>query len=88
MAAIRQPQLYAELGLSESTVRRLKQAGLPFTPVGPLAKRYDLDECKALLRDMYQSGNRPEIPVDNRLEAMGERFLANARKVKRRVQPS
>lgn len=43
-------QLCAALTISESTVRRLELDGMPYTPVGIRAKRYDLDECKAWLR--------------------------------------
>ena len=39
-------QLCAELAVSESTVRRLEQRGMPYTPGGSRSHRYDLDECK------------------------------------------
>ncbi|MGK5004538.1 helix-turn-helix transcriptional regulator [Janthinobacterium sp. LB2P70] len=39
-------QICAALGVSESTIRRLEQVGLPYTPVGTRSKRYDLNECK------------------------------------------
>ena len=44
-------QLCAAMGISESTVRRLEREGLPCTPVGKRAKRYDLSECKKWLRE-------------------------------------
>ena len=54
MTDITRQQLCADLGISESTVRRLELLGLPFTPVGLRAKRYDLDECKRWLRENQQ----------------------------------
>ena len=57
MSELTRQQLCAALGISESTVRRLEQDGLPFTPVGVRSKRYDLAECKAWLRvNQCQSG--------------------------------
>ena len=44
MSELTRQQLCAALGISESTVRRLEQDGLPFTPVGVRSKRYDLAE--------------------------------------------
>lgn len=44
-------KLCSELGVSESTVRRLEILGLPYTPVGLRSKRYDLAECKQWLRE-------------------------------------
>lgn len=57
MPLITRQQLCAELTTSESTIRRLEGFGLPFIPVGVRAKRYDLDECKAWLKEnQCQSG--------------------------------
>jgi len=81
MGAITRQQLCAELGISESTVRRLEQAGLPFTPVGKRMKRYDLEECKMWLRDVYE-------PRQAELSEAGKRLMETARKSKRRVEPS
>jgi hypothetical protein len=39
-------QLCAALSVSESTIRRLEQSGLPYTPVGKRLKRYDLANAK------------------------------------------
>lgn len=50
MSHLTRQQLCAELGVSESTVRRWEQGGLPCTPIGTRNKRYDLAECKAWLR--------------------------------------
>jgi hypothetical protein len=51
MNALSRQQLCAALAISESTVRRLELLGLPFTPVGLRAKRYDLAEVKQWLRE-------------------------------------
>lgn len=56
MSELNKQQLCAALNISESTVRRLEQAGAPFTPVGVRSHRYDLDECKAWLRTQYTPG--------------------------------
>jgi hypothetical protein len=50
MSELNRQQICAALGVSESTIRRLEQIGLPYTPVGARLKRYDLDECKAWLK--------------------------------------
>ena len=50
-ANLNRQQICAELGISESTIRRLEILGLPYTPVGLRAKRYDLAECKKWLRE-------------------------------------
>ncbi len=42
-------ELCAALGVSESTIRRLELLGLPYTPVGQRAKRYNLAECRQLI---------------------------------------
>jgi len=88
MAAITRQQLCAELGISESTVRRLEQAGLPFIPIGKRTKRYDLEECKAWLRDVYQPVEHLQSRCQAELSEAGKRFVETARKVKWRVEPS
>lgn len=88
MVQITRQQLCAELGISESTVRRLEQAGMPFTPIGKRMKRYDLEECKAWLRDVYQPGGQPQGRGQAELSEAGKRFMETARKLKRRVEPS
>jgi hypothetical protein len=55
MARITRAQLCAELGVSESTVRRLEQAGLPFTIIGQRTKRYSLEECMDLIAEKLSS---------------------------------
>jgi len=88
MAAITRQQLCAELGISESTVRRLEQAGMPLTLIGKRTKRYDLEECKKWLRNVYQPGERLQSGRHAELIEAGKRFAESARTVKRRVEPS
>ena len=88
MGAITRQQLCAELGISESTVRRLEQAGLPFTPVGKRMKRYDLEECKMWLRDVYEPCKQQQGRRQAELSEAGKRLMETARKSKRRVEPS
>lgn len=89
MTALNRQQICAELGVSESTIRRLEQLGLPFTPVGVRSHRYDLEECKAWLREHFGGGSvvvarrRPEPQ-----SKVGKEFLEACRKVKLRSYPS
>ncbi len=57
MPDLTRQQLCAALGISESTVRRLELLGLPFTPAGLRAKRYDLGEQAAGHRRRDNSGH-------------------------------
>ncbi|OEZ60970.1 hypothetical protein DUGA6_26540 [Duganella sp. HH105] len=50
MSAMNKQQLCAALDISESTVRRREQLGMPYTPVGKRSHRYDLEECKSWLK--------------------------------------
>lgn len=88
MGQITRQQLCAELAISESTVRRLEQVGLPFTPIGKWTKRYDLEECKAWLRDVYCPSEPSEGRVDADMRKRAERFTASCRNIKLRVKPS
>jgi len=89
MGQITRQQLCAELGISESTVRRLEQAGLPFTPIGQRTKRYDLEECKVWLREVYRPGEQPQQVLQPvKLSKAAKEFMEMARKMKRRVEPS
>ena len=89
MPAITRQQLRAELAISESTVRRSEQAGLPFTPIGRRTKRYDLEECRAWLRDVYQPGEQQrQGGRQAELSKSGKQFTETARMMKRRVEPS
>lgn len=83
-------QICVALGVSESTIRRLEQAGLPFTPVGPRSKRYNFDECKAWLRETYRPGVEPSVSRTSaaKLSRIGREFSESCRKVRLRVMPS
>jgi phage terminase Nu1 subunit (DNA packaging protein) len=50
MGELNRQGICAALGVSESTIRRLEQQGLPYTPVGQRSHRYDLVECKEWLK--------------------------------------
>jgi len=83
-------QICAALGVSESTIRRLEQAGLPYTPVGVRSKRYDLDECKNWLKEHNQcpSGMIKTEESTSALRRAGTEFTESCRKVQLRVMPS
>lgn len=83
-------QLCAALGVSESTVRRLEQSGLPFTPVGKRSKRYDLAECKKWLKENQQcpSGTINKVGSTSASWSMAKEFTESCRKVQLRVTPS
>ena len=87
LSELTRQQLCAALGVSESTVRRLERAGLPFTPVGKRAKRYNLDECKAWLRAYTPSATIRELPTHDLLDKARE-FTESCRNVRLRVMPS
>lgn len=83
-------QLCVALGVSESTVRRMEQAGLPFTPIGKRHKRYDLAECRRWLRENHQCLSGPTKKEGVTLaswSAAGE-YIASCLKTRRRVMPS
>jgi phage terminase Nu1 subunit (DNA packaging protein) len=88
MVQITRQQLCADLGISESTVRRLEHAGLPFISVGKRTKRYDLAECKAWLRDVYRPGEATLRPKDAEMQKRADEFSESCQKVRLRVKPS
>lgn len=87
---INRQQICAALGVSESTIRRLEQAGLPYTPVGARSKRYDLNECKNWLKENNQcpSGTTKTEESTSALKLAGKEFTESCRKVQLRVMPS
>lgn len=89
MSDLTRQQLCAALAISESTVRRLEQDGLPFTPVGSRSKRYNLDECKSWLKaNQCQFGKTPK-GVNTSGSWSGEKeFTESFRSVRLRVMPS
>lgn len=88
MCELTRQQLCAALGISESTVYRLEQGGLPYTPIGIRGKRYNLAECKAWLREnQCQSGKKTASGTSGSWSA-GSGFTDACRKVHLRVMPS
>ena len=88
MVQITRQQLCAELGISESTVPRLEQVGLPFTPIGKRTKRYDLEECKVWLREVYRLGEQPHQGLQPvKLSKAAKEFMEMARKMKQDEKP-
>lgn len=90
MPMINRQQLCVELGTSESTIRRLELFGLPYTPVGIRAKRYDLDECKQWLREHQpcRSGQTSKAAATSASWPGAKEFTESCRRVQLRVLPS
>lgn len=89
MSELNRQQLCAELSISESTVRRLEKDGLPFTPVGLRAKRYDLAECKAWLKVNVRQPEKASRTVNTSASRLAvDAYTASFKKVKLRVMPS
>jgi len=87
MGELNRQQICAALSVSESTIRRLEQLGLPYTPVGKRSHRYDLEECKAWLKanPPGAAASAPRVPTS----WPGEKeFIESFRKAKLRVMPS
>lgn len=90
MGELNRQQICEALALSESTIRRLEKAGLPYTPVGPRSKRYDLDECKAWLKEHFWCPANTLVTAGNRvvLQRASNDFLASCKNIRLRVTPS
>ena len=89
MSDLTRQQLCAALAISESTVRRLEQDGLPFTPVGPNRHRYDLAECKRWLKaNQCHSGQTKKVAGTSDLWSAAKEFTDGSRKAHLRVIPS
>lgn len=92
MSDLTRQELCVQLRISESTVRRLEQDGMPCTPVGR-SKRYDLTECKQWLRTYKpskkcQSGQTPKGADTSGSWSKAAEFIESSQKVRRRVMPS
>ncbi len=87
MSELNRQQLCAELSVSESTIRRLEQQGLPYTPVGKRSHRYDLAECKAWLK-ANPPGEAAKTPRASVSWPGRNEFVESYRKMKLRVMPS
>lgn len=89
MSELNRQQICAALGVSESTVRRLEQDGLPFTPISARTKRYNLAECKAWLKaNQCQSGKIKTVAGTSALWSAAKGFTESYRKAQLRVMPS
>jgi phage terminase Nu1 subunit (DNA packaging protein) len=89
MSELNRQQICAALGVSESTIRRLEHTGLPFTPVGPRSKRYDLAECKRWLKEnqCHSGQTKPVVGISGSWSAAKE-YIASSRQARLRVTPS
>ncbi|MGZ8289364.1 MAG: hypothetical protein ACXW2U_10910 [Telluria sp.] len=88
MGELNKQQLCAALSISESTVRRLEQRGLPYTPVGVRSHRYNLAECKVWLR-ANEDALRPQQRAPRAALWKASKELEEQwKKVKLRVMPS
>lgn len=74
-------QLCAALDVSESTIRRLELLGLPYTPVGQRAKRYNLAECKQWLRENQCQSGRTRMAVSESASWSAASAFSDALKV-------
>lgn len=89
MSELNRQQICTALNVSESTIRRLEQDGLPYTPVGLRAKRYNLAECKAWLKaNQCQSGQIRRAALTLGSWSKESAFTESCRKVQLRVMPS
>jgi len=90
MTDITRQQLCAALQISESTVRRHERDGMPCTPVGKKAKRYDLAECKKWLRERTpcQPGSTKQAAATRASCTAASDFIESSMSVQRRVMPS
>lgn len=86
MGELNRQEICAPLGVSESTIRRLEQRGLPYTPVGKRSHRYDLAKCKEWLK-ANPPGDMPKAPHKTAWSGTKE-FMVASRKMKLRVMPS
>lgn len=92
MTDLTRQELCVQLKISESTVRRLEQDGLPCTPVGR-SKRYDLAECKLWLRNNQpskkcQSGSTNKGADTSGSWSRAAEYIESSKQVRRRVMPS
>lgn len=85
-----QTEIAAQLGISVRQLQRLTAAGLPFTPVGVKAKRFDAAECRAWLRANPQclSSNSPPAAGKSLPASTISEYTAIYRRAQLRVTPS
>lgn len=84
MGMLNKQQLCAELSISESTVRRLEQIGLPYTPIGMRSHRYDLEECKEWLQ-ANPPGKNPTVSQPAQRWSPDSEFLKSCERISKRM---
>lgn len=88
MTELTRQQLCASLGISESTVRHLELAGLPYTPVGKRSHRYNLDEVKEWLRSDQFQPKQIKATSTSVLWPQENEFTKACKNIRLRVMPS
>lgn len=90
MTIMTRQQLCAELQISESTLRRHEQDGMPVILVGKRTKRYDLQDVTTWLKKVRAcpSGSTKKAVDTSVLCSMESAFTEECRKVQLRVMPS
>lgn len=83
-------ELAVALDISTRQVQRLTAAGLPYTPTGAAGKSYDLQECKAWLRENAGclSTRQKTVATKSTSVFAGNAFTDACRKVQLRTTPS
>ena len=87
MGELNRQEICAALGVSESTIRRLEQQGLPYTPVGKRSQRYDMAECKTWLK-ANPPGETARAPRVSTSWPGAKEFSESCLKIRLRVMPS
>lgn len=84
-------QLAVAMGVSDSTIGRWLASGLPYTPIGVRGKRFNLDQCRAWLREHYQQcppGSTNKAAGTSASWSPASAFTESSRRVHLRVMPS
>lgn len=91
LSDLNRQQLCVAMSVSDSTVGRWLAAGLPYTPIGQRGKRFDLAECRAWLREHYetcQPGQTNKAAATSASWSTASAFTESCRRVHLRVMPS
>lgn len=83
-------ELATALKISERQVQRLAAEGMPFQPVGARGKRYDLELCKAWLRENHTCLSKQQKQAGTKSVSASDvnAFTDACRRVHLRVRPS
>ena len=88
MSDLNRQDFCAAMQVSDSTVARWLREGLPYTPVGIRAKRFNLDECKRWLRAREcQTGSTKKDDDTLKSRSIADVFTDASRRVHLRVMP-